>query len=290
MPSMTVTSADGTMLAVRRTGGGSPLVLVHGALGDLDTFALIEGLLAERHSVWVYSRRGRGGSGDGRDYAFEREIEDVSAIVDAAGGDAHLVGHSFGALCCLFAATRSPSLRSLVLYEPPLRSDRFDPSVAADAESALDAGDPDRALAILFPALGIVDQEAQILRTLQPVWARLREGVRLCPREGRALQDGHRQLIAHDPPDIPTLYLYGQETNAPSFAELDEVAGLLPNARLHGLPGQRHLAFAFDPATFAETILAFTTTHDAASVDSQPRRRIDAGDPDDQSSRVGERS
>ena len=59
MPSMTVTSADGTMLAVRRTGGGSPLVLVHGALGDLDTFALIEGLLAERHSVWVYSRRGR---------------------------------------------------------------------------------------------------------------------------------------------------------------------------------------------------------------------------------------
>ena len=111
MPSMTVTSADGTRLAARCSGRGSPMVLVHGALGDLDTFALIEGLLAERHAVWVYSRRGRGGSGDGPDYSFEREVEDVLAVVDAAGGDAHLVGHSFGALCCLVAATRSPSLR-----------------------------------------------------------------------------------------------------------------------------------------------------------------------------------
>jgi hypothetical protein len=28
-------------------------VLVHGANGDLDTFALIEGLLAERRAEWV---------------------------------------------------------------------------------------------------------------------------------------------------------------------------------------------------------------------------------------------
>ena len=120
MPEMTITSTDGTKLAARWSGNGSPMVLVHGALGDLDDFALVEGLLAERHSVWVYSRRGRGGSGDGPDYAVQREVEDVLAVVAAAGDGAHLVGHSFGAVCCLFAATRSPSLRSLVLYEPPL--------------------------------------------------------------------------------------------------------------------------------------------------------------------------
>jgi hypothetical protein len=51
MPETTITSADGTKLAARCSGHGSPMVLVHGALGDLDTFALIEGLLAERHSV-----------------------------------------------------------------------------------------------------------------------------------------------------------------------------------------------------------------------------------------------
>ena len=52
MPVTTITSADGTTLAARHSGHGSPMVLVHGTNGDLDTFALIEGLLAERHSVW----------------------------------------------------------------------------------------------------------------------------------------------------------------------------------------------------------------------------------------------
>ena len=62
---LTLTSADGTKLAVRCSGHGSPIVLVHGAVGDSDTFTLIEGRLAEHHSVWVYARRGPGGSGDG---------------------------------------------------------------------------------------------------------------------------------------------------------------------------------------------------------------------------------
>src|SRR5512132_2573245 len=119
VPDTTVTSADGTTLALRRSGQGSPIVLVHGANGDLDTFALIEGLLAERHSVWVYSRRGRGGSSDGSDYTLGREVEDVLAVLDAAGRNAHLLGHSGGALYCLFAAAEAASLRSLVLYEPP---------------------------------------------------------------------------------------------------------------------------------------------------------------------------
>src|SRR5262245_50334953 len=109
MPGTTVTSADGTKLAVRRSGQGSPIVLVHGTNGDLDTFALVEGLLAERHSVWVYSRRGRGGSGDGPDYSLQREVDDVLAVVAAAGGNAHLLGHSGGALYCLFAATETAS-------------------------------------------------------------------------------------------------------------------------------------------------------------------------------------
>jgi pimeloyl-ACP methyl ester carboxylesterase len=187
MPETTITSADGTKLAASCSGHGSPMVLVHGALGDVDTFALIEGLLAERHSVWAYSRRGRGGSGDGRDYTFEREVDDVLAVLAAAGDRAHLVGHSFGAVCCLLAATRSPSLRSLVLYEPPLRVDRMDTQIGDDIQAALAAGDPDRALEIFFTVADIVDAEAQVLRSLEPVWDRLRAGVRYVPREGHAL-------------------------------------------------------------------------------------------------------
>lgn len=263
MPDTTITSADGTTLAARRSGRGSPLVLVHGAIGDLDTFALIEGLLAERHSVWVYSRRGRGGSGDGPDYSLQREVEDVLAVVAAAGHGVHLVGHSGGAAYCLFAATQAPSLRSLVLYEPPLALEAFDTTLIDAVQAALDDGDPDRALDTLFPAVGIVEHEQAALRSLEPVWARIRESVRPSPRELRAgLDEGVDQLTAFDPPDVPTLYLYGEETDAPSFRAPGEVAELFPKAQLRGLAGQRHLAFAFDPSSFAEAILAFTTAHD----------------------------
>ena len=62
--------------------------------------------------------------------------------------------------------------------------------------------------------------------------------------------------------DIPTLYLYGEATQASVFATTTEVTTLLPNAQLHGLVKQRHLAFAFDPTTFAAAVLEFTTAHD----------------------------
>ena len=231
MPDVTITSTDGTKLAARNSGRGSPIVLVHGALGDLDTFALIEGPLAEQYSVWVYSRRGRGGSGDGPDYAVQREVEDVLAVLAATADRAHLVGHSGGAAYALLAAAQSPSVRSLVLYEPPLRLDRLNPSVLDDLQSALDAGDPERALEVLFPAVGIADHEVQVLRSMEPVWARLRTGVRLVPREVRAaLGEGRDWLIASDPPDVPMLYLYGELTNASINASIDEVAELLPHA------------------------------------------------------------
>ena len=258
----TITSADGTTLAARHSGDGSPMVLVHGAIGSLETFALIEGLLAERHSVWVYSRRGRGGSGDGHHYGLDREVEDVLTVLAAAGERAHLLGHSGGAIYSLLAATQRPSLRSLVLYEPPLHGDRFDPNLVDAVQDALDAGDPDRALEIFFSVGVAVEEEIQIIHSLAEVWARAREGVRLVPRELRTAPEAIDRLTPSNPQDIPTLYLYGEETDAPIFATPDEVAEMLPKAQLHGLPGQRHLACAFDPTSFAQAVLEFTTAHD----------------------------
>lgn len=262
--STTVVSADGTSLAARCSGSGSPLVLVHGAMADLNAFGRIEELLAERHSVWVYSRRGRGGSADGRRYGLEREIEDVVAVVHAAGDGAHLLGHSSGAFYGLLAALRLPSLRSLVLYEPPLHVDGVDPTLLDGMESALDAGDPDRALELFLPVADIAGDEAEAMRGQDAVWETLRRGVLVFPREHRALQSDGRRLLStiELPPHVPVLYLHGELTEAPVFPTLGEVAELLPKARFHCLRGQRHMAPLFDAKAFAQAVLRFTGTHD----------------------------
>ena len=81
----TFTSNDGTPIAYRRSGEGPPLVLVHGAAADHGRWRPVLPAFEERFTVYATDRRGRGGSGDGDDYAIEREFEDVAAVVKSIG-------------------------------------------------------------------------------------------------------------------------------------------------------------------------------------------------------------
>lgn len=262
MKETTVVSADGTPLAARCSGHGSPLVLVHGALGDLNSFALLEAPLAERHTVWVYSRRNRGGSGDGPSYSIEREAEDVLAVVDAAGGDVHLFGHSAGGAYAMLAAPRASRLRSLLIYEPALHADRMERATRERLEAALAAGDPDSAIEAFTPAAGITAEELAAIRTLEPVWEALLAGVQVFPRELRALQEASALLSRIELPDVPLLCLHGELTESVAYPSASEIAERYPNAEQLTLPGQRHLAPMFDPESFAQAVLAFTARVD----------------------------
>ena len=115
-----VVSADGTPIAVWRSGEGPPLVLVHGAAADHSRWAPVLPALEERFTVLAIDRRGRGRSGDADDYALEREFEDVAAVVEWAGEAVNVLGHSHGGVCALEAALLTDRIGKLVLYEPPM--------------------------------------------------------------------------------------------------------------------------------------------------------------------------
>src|ERR687892_2634363 len=92
-----VTSKDGTSIAYDREGTGTPVVLVGGAIDDGSENAPLVPELAKRFTMVNYARRGRGESGDTLPYAVEREIEDLAAVIDAAGAGAAGRVHLFGA-------------------------------------------------------------------------------------------------------------------------------------------------------------------------------------------------
>ncbi|RPJ22396.1 MAG: alpha/beta hydrolase, partial [Planctomycetaceae bacterium] len=102
-----VTSKDGTIIAFDRSGQGPALILVGGALQhramDPET-AQLAALLAPHLTVFHYDRRGRGDSTDTRPSALEREIEDIEALIDQAGGSAFVFGISSGAALAFEAA------------------------------------------------------------------------------------------------------------------------------------------------------------------------------------------
>jgi pimeloyl-ACP methyl ester carboxylesterase len=91
-----VRSKDGTNIGFESTGSGPALVLVDGAFCSraFGPSPKLTPLLARRFTVYTYDRRGRAQSGDTPPYAPAREVEDLAAIVEAAGGSASLLGLS----------------------------------------------------------------------------------------------------------------------------------------------------------------------------------------------------
>ena len=119
---MQLTSKDGTSLAVTVTGDGPPIVIVPGSLSMAGDWQAVTRVLAPELTTYVLNRCGRSASGDHPSYCLEREIEDVTAVLDVAGPEAVLFGHSFGALVSLALAAQR-SVRRLILYEPGLALD-----------------------------------------------------------------------------------------------------------------------------------------------------------------------
>src|SRR5690606_17908566 len=74
---------------------------------------------AENFTCYVMDRRGRGRSGDSREYSLAKEREDIRAVLAAAGEGAFLLGHSYGGVCAMETANQFP-VAKLVIYEPPI--------------------------------------------------------------------------------------------------------------------------------------------------------------------------
>jgi pimeloyl-ACP methyl ester carboxylesterase len=115
-----VTSRDGTRITYDKWGTGPALILVNGALAERSGNAELAELLAARLTVYSYDRRGRGGSTDTKPYSVQREIEDIEALIDSAGGSAYVYGKSSGASLALQAAAAlGDKVKKLALYEAP---------------------------------------------------------------------------------------------------------------------------------------------------------------------------
>ncbi len=137
-PADSVRSADGTMIAFERRGSGPALILVDPAGGyrEFDNIRELGKLLAASFTVFTYDRRGRGASTDTPPYAIEREVDDLAALVAAAGGSANVYAFSSGGLLALHAAAAGLAIERLALFEPPIGTDA-DQSADADLRTEI---------------------------------------------------------------------------------------------------------------------------------------------------------
>lgn len=117
-------------LAYAEAGAGPPIVLVHGAWGDLRTFSRAIPLLSNGHRLIVPSLRYHwpnpwpaSDEEAYRCYTVETHAQDVAALIERLGiAPVDLVGHSYGGnVAAVLARSRPDLVRRLVLVEPALR-------------------------------------------------------------------------------------------------------------------------------------------------------------------------
>jgi pimeloyl-ACP methyl ester carboxylesterase len=251
-------SADGTRIAFERHGTGSPVVLVGGLLSDRSRHRPLAEALAARFTAVTVDRRGRGESGDTAPYEVKREVEDLSAVIDALGGAAFVYGHSSGAALALRASAAGLPISRLVLHEPPFGEDddasRSEARALATAvQDAIDSGRPEEAIRAFMSAMGAPGEVVSSM-TADPELRRL---ARTMPYDHAVVGDAEGGAIPAELArsiTVPTLVLAG--TASPSFFvdTARRLVDLLPAGRLALLEGADHGAEA---AMVAPAVAAF---------------------------------
>jgi pimeloyl-ACP methyl ester carboxylesterase len=260
-----IIAPDGAALAYHCLGTGAPLVIVHGA-GAANAMAWtgVTPKLAQRFTVYAMDRQGHGQSGDGPDYALEREFEDLAALVQAIGEPVNVLGHSLGGLCALEAGLLTPLIKQLVLYEPlslPLPGMPGYPGYPAGfferLEAQIAAGDREGTLMAFYQEIvGLLPQEIEALKASPTYPARLAAAHTL-PRELKADVAYTFEPSRFRALKVPTLLLEGGDSRDFEKAGNAAVAAALPDCRVTVLPGQQHIAMYTAPELFLQAVLGF---------------------------------
>jgi len=215
--------------------------------------------LAERYTVHVMDRRGRGLSADRPGYDIRREGEDVAAVVTAAGRNVFLVGHSYGALCSLEAALVTDAIGRMVLYEPPASPPGHDvagPELIEALRAAAASQEPERILKTFFRgALHLTDEQIDAMRGTAIWRARLAAAPTIVREiENVEVFDISARLSAIT---VPVRLLLGTESPAYFRPAAEAIAKELADAEIVPLVGQSHLAINEDPEQFVEKVVSF---------------------------------
>ncbi|TNY36136.1 alpha/beta fold hydrolase [Thermomonospora catenispora] len=258
-----VISRDGTTIAYEKTGEGPPIVLLNGSFRDHTIFDALVPELAPHCTVYVYDRRGRGQSGDAPDYAVQREVEDLAAVIDAAGGEAVVFAGSTGANLALEAALAGVPMTRLALHEPYFRVDGYPKppwNFAKTLQVLLDEGRRGEAVEYFLTNLVGLTPDTIAEWRRGPLWAMNEANAHTLPYDTRICGDFTVPVDRLAGLRLETLVLNSDGTSAWLRAAARATAAALPNARSLELPGSWH---RIDMDVLGRTLAEFAASRPA---------------------------
>ena len=263
----TVTSRDGTTIAYEQSGHGPTVILVAAALSDRADTRKLAALLATDFTVINYDRRGRGESGDTQPYAVEREIDDLEALIELAGGSsAHVFGSSSGAVLALRAAANGLAIDKLALFEPPFMLDAGASPLPSDYDARLTellrtGRRSDAVKYFMTKAVGVPGPFVLLMRAFPGLWSKMTAMAHTLLYDQAVMGDtiAGRPLRASDWATVraDTLVIDGAKSADHFRSAVECLVEVLPHARRQTLAGQNHGVVEAAPKSIAPVLREF---------------------------------
>lgn len=222
-------------------GQGSPVIFLHGGLGNTDYWGHQVAAVAAHHTVVLMDSRGHGRSTrDDRPYGYDLMTDDVVAVMDALKiPKADVVGWSDGGIIGIDLALRHKdrvgkvfAFAANTVTSGVIEGVEKNPTFAAYIERAGKEYAERSATPTQYDAF--VEQISKMWAD-QPNWT-------------------DEQLKAID---TPVLVVDGDHDEAIKRAHTEYIAATIPHAGLLILPNASHFAFLQDPGLFNYAILHF---------------------------------
>ncbi len=263
---------NGTSLTYTEHGEGTPVVLVHGTLGDYRTWDGQVGPFSEKYRVISYSRRFHYPNDwpqDDSSFSVAVHAKDLAAFIQALNvGRVHLVGHSFGAFTSLLVARDHPELLlSLTLGEPPVHpllattpegesliQDQITTAIIPSGE-ALQRGNDEEGVRIFLNGVlgdGGFENLPQHIHDIVMDNVRELKGATTDKNLFPPFSCEDARSVS-----VPTLLLHGELSPKIFIVTQDLLEQCMPNHERTMIPAASHGLEMDNPAAFNETVLGF---------------------------------
>lgn len=254
-------------LFFRKYGQGEPFIILHGLFGLSDNWQGIGKQLGAHFGVYLVDLRNHGLSPHSDEWSHGEMSADLFELMADEGiTEAIVLGHSLGGKTAMKFSTEHPEkLKKLIVVDiaprayPVHHREILDALLSVDlyairsrkeAEQLLAALDAGTRQFLLKNLYWKTDDKLDWRFNLRVINEKI-QGV------GEEIVPPAKEEVRQRLKELPVLFVRGEHSAYIRDADLNQIKGLFPNARLETIAGAGHWVHADQPALFLERILSF---------------------------------